>query len=160
MYKRHFIRIGEICVAEEPMEIATVLGSCVGVCLFDRELKIGGLNHYLLPLWNGNGLQSPKFGNISIPKMINQMLAVGCKTDNMEAKVFGGADINKTNLEHMMIGKKNVLIARELLAQNHIPIVAEDTGGTRGRRIVIRSDTNRVWLRYADGEEKAKIDGG
>ncbi|MDR2152506.1 MAG: chemotaxis protein CheD [Helicobacteraceae bacterium] len=152
VYPRHFIHVGEIYIAEKPSEIATVLGSCVGVCLFDRRLKIGGLNHYLLPLWNGNGLKSPKFGNVSIPKMIEQMKALGCKIGDMEAKVFGGASVSATNLEDMMIGKKNIVIAKEILAQNKIPIVAEDTGGRRGRRIVMRSDDNRVWLRYTGTE--------
>jgi chemotaxis protein CheD len=154
VYRRQFIHVGEIYVAQEPTEIATVLGSCVGVCLFDRKLKIGALNHYLLPLWNGNGLKSPKFGNASIPKMIEQMAEAGCKTDDIEAKVFGGASPNATNLEDMMIGKKNIIIAKEILAQNRIPIVAEDTGGTRGRRIVVRSDTNHIWLRYTGAEER------
>jgi chemotaxis protein CheD len=149
VYPRHFIHVGEIYIAEKPTEIATVLGSCVGVCLFDRKLKIGGMNHYLLPLWNGNGLKSPKFGNVSIPKMIEQAKAVGCKIDDIEAKVFGGANANPTNLEDMMIGKKNIIIAKEILTQSKISIVAEDTGGTRGRRIVMRSDTNHIWLRYA-----------
>ncbi|MDR2639174.1 MAG: chemotaxis protein CheD [Helicobacteraceae bacterium] len=152
VYQRHFIHVGEIYIAQEPTEIATVLGSCVGVCLFDRKLKIGGLNHYLLPLWNGNGLKSPKFGNASIPKMIEQMIALGCKIENMEAKIFGGASPNATNLEDMMIGKKNIIIAKEILAQNSIPIVAQDTGGAHGRRIVMRSDTNQIWLRYTGAE--------
>ncbi|MDR2906264.1 MAG: chemotaxis protein CheD [Helicobacteraceae bacterium] len=152
--KRKFINVGEIYVSKEPMEIATVLGSCVGIALYDRVEKIGALNHYLLPLWNGNGLQSPKFGNISIPKMIEQALRAGASIQNMEAKIFGGANINQTNLENMMIGKKNIIIAREILAQNKIPVVAEDVGGFRGRRIVMRSDTNKVLLRYAGEEDK------
>lgn len=148
-YERKFIHVGEIFIAsEKPMEIATVLGSCVGVCLYDRHHQIGALNHYLLPLWNGNGLQSPKFGNVSIPKMIEQMVSIGCQTTNMEAKLFGGANINKTNLENMMIGKKNIIIAKEILAKHHIRIIAEDTGGTRGRRILMQSDTNKILLRY------------
>ncbi|MDR1452262.1 MAG: chemotaxis protein CheD [Helicobacteraceae bacterium] len=153
MYKRHFIYAGEIYIAKEPMEIATVLGSCVGVCLFDRAKKISGLNHYLLPLWNGNGLRSPKFGNVSIPKMIEQMEAEDCKTVDMEAKVFGGSNANGTKLEEMLIGKKNIVIAKEILAQHHIPIAAEDTGGSRGRRIVMRSDSNQVWLRYTGAKD-------
>ncbi|GHV58847.1 chemotaxis protein CheD [Campylobacterota bacterium] len=152
-YERKFIHVGEIYVAERPMEIATVLGSCVGIALHDRIEKIGALNHYLLPLWNTNGLQSPKFGNISIPKMIEQMLAIGCRARNLEAKLFGGANINQTAIENMMIGKKNIIIAKEILAQHAIPITAEDTGGIHGRRILFQSDTSKVLLRYTGENE-------
>ncbi len=147
---RKFIHSGEIFVGVKPTEITTVLGSCVAVCLFDKYERIGAMNHYLLPLWNGNGLQTPKFGNISIPRMIENMENIGCSTRNMEAKLFGGANINDTKLENMMIGKKNVLIAKELLKQSGIPIVAEDTGGTVGRRILMHSDLGKVLMRYTE----------
>ena len=83
-----FIHVGQIHVDEPPIAISTVLGSCVAVCLYDSKLKIGGMNHYLLPFWNGNGLQTPKFGNISIPKMIDQMME---QADKQNEKVLEGA---------------------------------------------------------------------
>ncbi|MCV6607792.1 MAG: chemotaxis protein CheD [Campylobacterales bacterium] len=145
---KKFIHVGEIHVAIEPTEIATVLGSCVAVCLFDKVKKVGAMNHYLVPLWNGNGLQTPKFGNISIPKMIEQMTGMGCNIRNIEAKVFGGANISDTKLDHMMVGKKNIIIAKEILKEYRIPVTAEDTGGNRGRRILLKSDSGKILLRY------------
>lgn len=153
-YGRRFIRVGEIFVGVRPTEIATVLGSCVAVCLYDKVEQMGGMNHYLLPLWNGNGLQTPKFGNISIHKLVENMLNIGCHIENLEAKLFGGANINITALETMMIGKKNIIIAKEVLAEYNIPIVAEDVGGSRGRRILMRSDTGKVFMKYT-GENEA-----
>lgn len=145
---RKFIHAGEIFIGVKPTEIATVLGSCVAVCLFDSVQRIGSMNHYLLPLWNGNGLQTPKFGNISIERMIENMENVGCYKVNMEAKLFGGANINTATKESMMIGKKNVLIAKEILKKHNIRITAEDTGGSTGRRILMHSDTGKVLMRY------------
>ena len=152
---RKFIHSGEIFVGVKPTEITTVLGSCVAVCLFDKMERVGAMNHYLLPLWNGNGLQTPKFGNISIPRMIENMVNIGCNIRNMEAKLFGGANIHDTNLENMMIGKKNVLIAKELLKQHGISVAAEDTGGSVGRRILMHSDTGKVLMRYTESNQKA-----
>jgi chemotaxis protein CheD len=86
--------------------------------------------------------------------MIAQMQEIGCRIRNIEAKLFGGANINQTNIENMMIGKKNIIIAKEILSQNGIPIVAEDTGGVRGRRILMRSDTSKVMLRYTGENEE------
>lgn len=152
MLQRKFIHIGEICVAKEPTEIVTVLGSCVAVCIYDRFSRIGGMNHYLLPLWNGNGLESPKYGNIAIPKLIKKMENLGCLKQNMEAKIFGGANIHKTTIEGHMIGKKNIALAKDVLAEYSIPVRAEDTGGNNGRRIMMVSNANKIMLKYTKNE--------
>ncbi|MEZ7934029.1 MAG: chemotaxis protein CheD [Sulfurospirillum sp.] len=152
MLPRKFIHVGEIFVGIKPTEIVTVLGSCVGVCLYDKVELIGGMNHYLLPLWNGNGLESPKYGNVAIPKLIENMENIGCLRRNMEAKIFGGANIHRANSEGQLIGQKNVLIAKEILRQWNIPIKAEDTGGNNGRRIMMISDANRIILKYVQNE--------
>jgi len=152
MVPRKFIHVGEIFVGIKPTEIVTVLGSCVSVCLYDKVELIGGMNHYLLPLWNGNGLESPKYGNIAIPKLIENMENIGCLRRNMEAKIFGGANIHRSNSEGQLIGQKNVLIAKEILRQYAIAIKAEDTGGNNGRRIMMISDVNRIILKYVQNE--------
>lgn len=152
MLPRKFIHVGEIFVGIKPTEIVTVLGSCVGVCLYDKVELIGGMNHYLLPLWNDNGLESPKYGNVAIPKLIENMENIGCLRRNMEAKIFGGANIHRSNSEGQLIGQKNVLIAKEVLREWGIPIRAEDTGGNNGRRIMMISDVNRIILKYVQNE--------
>lgn len=149
MYNRKFIHIGEIFVGVKPTEISTVLGSCISVCLYDKVERIGGMNHYLVPLWNENGLQSPKYGNISIPKLIENMINIGCRISNMEAKIFGGGNVIDVSREEMMIGRKNILIAKEILKEHQIKITAQDVGGTRGRKILMRSDTGKIFLKYA-----------
>ncbi|HEX2974864.1 MAG TPA: chemotaxis protein CheD, partial [Bacteroidales bacterium] len=57
----HFLYPSTLFVSREPVIVNTILGSCVAVCLYDTLLKYGGINHYMLPLWNGQGLASPKF---------------------------------------------------------------------------------------------------
>ena len=148
MYIKKFIHVGEIFVGVKPTEISTILGSCIAVCLYDKIEHMGGMNHYLVPLWNENGLQSPKFGNISIPRLIESMLNLGCNINNLEAKIFGGANVIYVTQEDMMIGRKNILIAKEILKEYGIKIIAHDVGGTRGRKILMRTDTGKIYLRY------------
>ena len=148
MYSKKFIHVGEIFVGAKPTEITTVLGSCIAVCLYDKVEQVGGMNHYLVPLWNDNGLQSPKYGNISIPKLIENMLNIGCEKYNLEAKIFGGGNVIDVSQEEMMIGRKNILIAKEILREYSIKITAQDVGGTRGRKILMRSDTGKIFLKY------------
>ena len=148
MYIKKFIHVGEIYIGVKPTEISTVLGSCIAVCLYDKVEQIGSMNHYLVPLWNENGLQSPKYGNISIPRLVENMINVGCSIKNIEAKIFGGANVIDVRVKDMMIGRKNIIIAKELLREHNITITAQDIGGTQGRRIMMRSDTGKVMLRY------------
>ncbi|OHE09976.1 MAG: chemotaxis protein CheD [Sulfurimonas sp. RIFOXYD12_FULL_33_39] len=143
-----FIHVGQLHVDVAPAAISTVLGSCVAVCLYDTKLGIGGMNHYLLPFWNGNGLQSLRFGNISIPKLIETMLEHGSSINTMEAKIFGGASMNISANENMMIGKKNILVAKEILKTYKIAVVAEDVGGINGRKIQFNLERKKVLLKY------------
>ncbi len=153
MYTKKFIHTGEIHIGIKPTQIITVLGSCVAVCLYDRVEQLGGMNHYELPLWNGNGLQSPKYGNIAIERLVDGMLNIGCRKENLEAKVFGGACQFDISSEALMVGRKNILVARELLKEYHIPITAADTGGLKGRHVMLNSDTGKVLMSYLKQEE-------
>lgn len=148
-----FIHVGQIHVDSAPSAISTVLGSCVAVCLYDPYNAIGGMNHYLLPFWNGNGLQSPKFGNIAIPHLIEALYARGARQSTLEAKLFGGASMNIAGSEAMMIGQKNILVAKEILSEYRIPIVAEDTGGVKGRKIQFDLERGKVLMKYAARSE-------
>lgn len=148
MAERKFIIAGEIFLSEEETDIATVLGSCIAVCLYDKVRKVSAMNHYLLPLWNGNGIQSPRFGNLSIPLMIDKMIDSGSNIRYLEAKLFGGAQGIDTKLESFMIGKKNIVVAKEILTEYRIPIIAEDTAGSHGRKIVMNSVSGKIKMRY------------
>ena len=70
----HFLYPSALFASREPYIVNTILGSCVAVCLYDVKLQIGGINHYMLPFWNGQGLASPKFGNIAISKLLEKMI--------------------------------------------------------------------------------------
>lgn len=152
-----FIHVGQCHVDYAPAAISTVLGSCVAVCLYDPILELAGMNHYLLPLWNGNGLQSPKYGNICIPRLIDEMVAKGAMTHRMQAKIFGGASITTgTLLASMMIGEKNIIIARDILGEYKIPIVAQDVGGNKGRKIQLDCARGSVLMKYVQKSNTAE----
>lgn len=144
----NFIHVGQIHIDAGSAHISTILGSCVAVCLYDKKTCIGGMNHYLLPFWNGDGLQSLKFGNISIPKLIDGMLSKGASLNAIEAKIFGGAAINFSTSQAMMVGEKNILVAQEILSDYKIKIVAQDTGGCAGRKILFNLENGKVLLKY------------
>ncbi len=146
---KKYIHSGQLFVAARDTTIMTVLGSCVAVCLYDPVSKISGMNHYLLPLWNNEGLASPKYGNISIEKLVDAMESVGCARRNIVAKVFGGASPNNfTSSTQKLIGEKNINVAMDMLQEFNIKVVASDVGGIRGRKIAMNSTTGKVIMRY------------
>ena len=153
---KHFLFPGTIFADPRSYQISTILGSCVAVCLWDSVMRMGGINHYMLPLWNGEGLATPKYGNIAMEKLLAKMLAMGCKREQLIAKVFGGANLMGTGNEVYLIGDRNISLACEMLEEYGIPIVASDVGGRIGRKIIMQADSGVVFV----GKGKSRSPGG
>ncbi len=141
---RHFLFPGTIFAEPHEYLISTVLGSCVAVCLWDQVARRGGMNHIMLPLWNGEGLATPKYGNIAMEKLLAKVLSIGCRRENLIAKIFGGANVTGTGLEVFLIGERNVMLVTQMLEEFRIPIIARDVGGRVGRKIIMNTETGVV----------------
>ena len=153
--KSHFLYPSALFTNKEPHQVTTILGSCVAICLWDPVLKIGGINHYMLPYWNGQGLASPKYGNIAIEKLIEKMIRLGSEHKNLKAKVFGGSEIIETRISQFHIGERNINVALEMLKDQKIPIVAKSLGGKLGRKILYYTDTGVVKQKYIQKANQA-----
>lgn len=102
------------------------------------------MNHFMLPFWNGSGLASPKYGNIAMEQLVDRMLKINCKRENLVAKIFGGARMLREQSEFFDIGRRNINLAIQQLADEEIRIVAQSTGGERGRKIYFNTATGEV----------------
>ncbi len=146
--RRVYLHPGQIFVSPEPAEVTTVLGSCIAVCVFDRVLRCGGANHYLLPQWAGDGPSSARFGNVAVRRLVDRMLGLGCRKQDLEAKVFGGAcTVEALHRSNGHLGTQNAEVAVTTLRQEGVAVVADDVGGRRGRRLVFRTDTGVALVR-------------
>lgn len=143
---RHYLYPGTLFVHRQPHLVTTVLGSCVSVCLWDASLRVGGINHYLLPLWNGEGLPTPKYGNIAIAKLIEKVQGFGVGS-KLIAKVFGGASMWEKTEGLLAIGQRNIELAMEMLEQHRIPVVSSDVSGPVGRKIIFHTGDGTVLLK-------------
>lgn len=121
--------------------LTTVLGSCVAVCLCDPVRQIGGMNHFLLPYGDSGGGVSMRYGTYAMELLINGLLKKGAHKERLQAKVFGGARMNEKLRD---IGSSNAAFAKEFLAEENIPIVAESLAGNAARRIRQWPMTGRV----------------
>lgn len=143
----HYLYPGNLFASRDAYTVTTVLGSCVSLCLWDRKLKMGGINHYMLPLWNGEGLATPRYGNIAIQLLYDRMIALGSKHSDLKAKVFGGGEVLSVQKSIMNVGLRNSDLAQEMLRKMGIPIVSSDVGGVQGRKLLYETDTGVVYLK-------------
>lgn len=122
---------------EKPL--ATLLGSCVAVCLFDPQLKIGGINHFMLPDMGRSkhgDVDSLLSGNFAMEALLNALLIKGAKKVRLQAKAFGGGTIIETTGASMNIGQRNATFAKEWLTRENIPLLSSDFLGPWSRKII------------------------
>jgi chemotaxis protein CheD len=147
LLRRRYLYPGTLFVHRHPHRITTVLGSCVSVCLWNQTAQLGGINHYLLPLWNGEGLPTPKYGNIAIIKLVEKVKALSSPGDKLISKIFGGASMWEKTEGLLAIGQRNIEFAIETLESHKIPIVSSDLGGHQGRKVIFNSGDGTVLMR-------------
>ena len=136
-----------------PHRVLTILGSCVAVCLYDERLKYGGINHYMLPWWDGKGMPTPKYGDVAIERLIQKMISLGSYQEHLVAKIFGGANQHSAVESGISVGGRNVITAENILKNYNIKILSRNTGGDRGRRILFHTQTNQVFMKFLDAVE-------
>lgn len=143
-----YVHVGQLFASAEPRVVTTILGSCVSVCLWDPQAGIGGLNHFLLPQCVENGISSARFGNVAIRHLLDEIAGLGGQIARLKAKLFGGASvIDAFQTPQNTLGMQNVALARRLLQETGIPVVAEDVGGAQGRKLVFQTRDGSAWVR-------------
>jgi chemotaxis protein CheD len=144
--KRVYLYPGQIVTSAQPLMVSTILGSCVSICLWDPAAKVGGINHYLLPNNPLNGQSDLRYGNTATERLIETLLGLGVKKQRIVAKVVGGASILTSFSDtRKSIGDQNVDVARTLLAKHGINVSGEQTGGTRGRKLLFHTGNGCVF---------------
>ena len=118
---------GEYFVHSEDLLIMTTLGSCIAACLWDRNARVGGLNHFMLP--EGGALDATstggRYGSYAMELLINELLKRGASRGALEAKVFGGGQVI-AGMATMNIGERNTSFVLDYLKTEHIPVVSKD----------------------------------
>jgi chemotaxis protein CheD len=113
---------GEYYVDTEDMLVMTTLGSCIAACLYDRNARIGGMNHFMLPEGAGD---SGRYGTYAMELLINEMMKRGATRMTMEAKIFGGGAVI-AGMNSINVGERNTKFVMDFLQMERIPIVSKD----------------------------------
>jgi chemotaxis protein CheD len=127
---------GELIVTADALKISTILGSCVAVCLYDRDRKIAGMNHYRLPVNKTNDTMRYRYGDTSLDYMLEQMIRIGAQKNKILARVYGGSSMFMNTGPSFNIGEQNVTMAAKFLKQHDISVKAIETGGKTGRKVI------------------------
>ena len=154
------VGVAEIALSKKSDDviITYALGSCLGITVYDPELKIGALVHCLLPSAKKHpekGESKPSmYVDTGMMDLMQKMKSHGSEIDRLVIKVAGGANpIDKTGM--FKVGERNHTMLRRILWKNGLFTAAEDVGGTKPRTIsldietglvLVRSDRNEVEL--------------
>ena len=152
------IGMAELGVVKTPEKITTLgLGSCVGVILYDRITKIGGMVHIVLPdSRNQPGVNRAKYADTGIEELLQQMLKAGATRGAITAKLAGGANMFGSLQKNDMlnVGVRNAESSKIFLSKLRIPIKAEDLGGTHGRTIELNAEDGSLKIKTLGKNEK------
>ena len=149
-YDQHFkyaavkVLPGEFYVSDEDVVIMTVLGSCIAACIWDSRLRIGGMNHFMLP--EGGGDTSGRYGSYAMELLINELIKRGSTREYMQAKVFGGGAVI-SGMTSMNVGERNTQFVLDYLATERIPVVSKDVLDIYPRKVVYFPVTGKAMVK-------------
>lgn len=150
----NIIQVGmaDFKLAATPDKLLTAgLGSCIGICLFDKSLAKGGLAHIMLPSSTlaKNNVNLAKFADTAIILLLEELEKYGCNKNRLQAKYAGGSQMFKFSGDSdiMKIGLRNAQAVEENLQKHRIPILSADTGGNYGRTITFDPKTGDLHVR-------------
>ena len=119
---------GEFFVYNEDILIMTTLGSCIAACIWDRDKRIGGMNHFLLPD-AGDAKDSSRdpgrYGSFAMDLLIGELVKRGATRGGMEAKIFGGGAVI-SGMNTINVGERNTAFVLDYLRTERISIVSKD----------------------------------
>lgn len=146
------VKVADYAVGSDEQTLTTIgLGSCVAILLYDAVARVGGLAHVLLPNESmARDRSNPaKFPTSAVALLLAEMTRLGADTRRVRAKLVGGASMFASLLPSggINIGERNVVAARQALAEANVPVVAEEIGSDHGRSVHFHLDDGRVEVR-------------
>ena len=143
---------GDCYVTDKPDKVmVTILGSCISACIRDPKIKVGGMNHFLLPDTTNVGDSPNRYGAYAMEQLINDILKKGGDKKRLEVKLFGGGNVIDSSA---MIGDKNVQFIRQYMLSEGLLVTQEDLGGKAPRRIHYYPETGKVMMRKIEKKDE------
>lgn len=157
-FEAHAIKVlpGEYVVTADDVMLVTLLGSCVSACIRDPLAQVGGMNHFMLPDTERGDGGSARYGAYAMEVLINELLKRGAARSRLEAKVFGGGAV-LASLSSSNVGERNAAFVLRYLADEGIPVLAQDLGDTCPRRVHYFPRSGKVLVRRLPTAQQGEV---
>lgn len=152
-FKRNvkILGIGDFYATDKKEGIATVVGSCITVCLYEAGGGVGGMNHFLIPgeFREEEIFLSPiaRYGMYAMELLMGELIKLNVDRGKLRAKVFGGADRLGSITSSEGIGGNNVKFVKSFLQMEEIPLDSMNVGSNYGRKVFFFPDTGKVLMK-------------
>jgi chemotaxis protein CheD len=139
----YYLKPGFLYVSRDPVKILTVLGSCVGVFMFDARLRYGGANHVIYPRSRGEQERSTKYADVAVDVLVRFFLEWGSRRDDLLARLVGGASqVDSTASDEG--ARRNVVVVEEELNRRGVSVSERVLGGHAGRKVIFDTGTGKL----------------
>ena len=147
-FKNEAVKVlpGEYFVYDEDILIMTTLGSCIAACIWDRQQKIGGMNHFMLPDAGGSGNDGGRYGGYAMELLIGELVKRGATRSTMEAKVFGGGAVI-SGMNSINVGERNTKFVMDYLATERITVVSKDVMDVYPRKVCFLPHSGKAMVK-------------
>ena len=151
------VDIADLKVSKNPNDVLITysLGSCIGVTIYDPEVKVAGMIHYMLPessLSPEKAKNNPAmFADSGVPRLFRAAYELGAVKKRLIVKVAGGSQLLDDN-GTFNIGKRNCVMLRKIFWKSGVLIDSEDVGGSISRTLRLRVGSGEVLMKTRNGE--------
>lgn len=142
------VGMGETVLLRQSETARSVVGSCAGLMIYHRRLKLAAVAHIVLPEAAGRPGAPGKFADTAIPYMVALLLKEGAERASLIAKVAGGAQMFGAS-GPLQIGDANIHAVAAILSDLGIPLQARSVGGIKGRRLTYRCHGGEIVVEVA-----------
>jgi len=141
---------GQYYATSSDKALVTILGSCVAACIHDKDKKIGGMNHFMLPDLNfttsNDDCLATKYGVHAMNMLIDQLVHLGARRNKLVAKAFGGGKV-LPGFVQQDIGRVNAEFVLDYLDNANIPVISQDLMSTYARKIYYFPADGNVYMK-------------
>ncbi len=163
-FPTYYLKPGEIYLSRDPAIITTVLGSCICVTMYYTHGRFAAICHAVMPSFHdarnktGKNKNTFQYVDTSLEWMFNQFIKNGIKHNDIEVKLFGGAEMFTDTTQGrspIAVGKKNVEMALYTLEQKRLKLKAYNVGGNKGRKVIFNTLTGEVFAKFVNKTDVA-----
>jgi chemotaxis protein CheD len=155
LLEKIYLKPGELVIAEEPVMVTTVLGSCISVTMFHPGTGAATICHGMLP--SGGKSNSFKYVDSSVRHMVSFFDRLKISREELQVKLFGGADMfscTQQSVRSLTVGWQNITVANRCLEEYGLMPTASDVGGKKGRKLIFKTDSGVVFIKKMSGQDR------